>query len=94
MFVILLTYIHGIDPILTHLDAHRKFLDKYYEAGKFICSGAQKPRNGGVIICCAPNKAEVEEIIKEDPFNINEAASYQIIEFEASKFAPVFANFV
>ncbi len=85
MFIVLLTYTHGLDPILEHLEAHRTFLDKYYETGNFICSGAQNPRTGGVILCRATNKAQVEEIIKEDPFNITGAASYKIIDFEASK---------
>lgn len=94
MFIILLTYTHGVEPILTHLEAHRSFLDKYYNLGKFICSGAQIPRTGGVIFCRATDKNEVERIINEDPFHIHQAASYQIIEFEASKYAPDFKNFI
>jgi len=94
MFIILLTYTHGIELIQQNLEAHRQFLDKYYQAGKFICSGAQHPRTGGVIICRAGNKKEVETIIAEDPFNIHDAASYEIIEFEASKYVPELLNFI
>lgn len=73
---------------------HRAFLDKYYALNRFICSGAQKPRTGGVILCKAGSKAEVEHIISEDPFNIHGAATYQIIEFSPTKFAPAFESFV
>ncbi|MCE1188502.1 MAG: YciI family protein [Ignavibacteria bacterium] len=87
MFVLLLTYSFGLDPVNQHLVEHRAFLDKYYSKGNFICSGARIPRTGGVIICKAKSKTEVEQIISEDPFFINNAVEYEIIEFEASKFA-------
>jgi len=94
MFIILLTYNNGIEPVFLHLDAHCTFLDKYYQAGKFICSGAQNPRTGGVIICCADSKTQVEEIIQEDPFCIHDVDSYQIIEFEAKKYIPEIQNYI
>jgi len=94
MYIILLTYTHGLEKIEKHLTEHRIFLDKYYALHKFICSGAQNPRTGGVILCKADSKAEVERIVSEDPFNIHGAASYNIIEFCTSKFAPAFEPFV
>lgn len=83
MFVITLTYKDSIENVLRLLPVHRQFLDKYYEAGNFIASGPQVPRTGGVILCQANNRNEVERIIKEDPFN--EIADYHITEFEANK---------
>jgi len=94
MYIILLTYTHGLNKIEKHLVEHRVFLDKYYALNKFICSGAQNPRTGGVILCKANSKAEVELIISEDPFNIHGAATYEIIEFSPTKFAPAFESFV
>ncbi|CAG9895298.1 hypothetical protein BOVA604_2413 [Bacteroides ovatus] len=83
MFVLILTYKAPIEKVLELLDAHCRFLDKYYNAGNFLASGPQIPRTGGVILCRATDRVEVEEIIKEDPFN--EIADYQIIEFEPNK---------
>lgn len=94
MFLILLTYTHGIEKIEEHLIEHRVFLNKYYALNKFICSGAQIPRTGGVILCKADSKEEVESIVLEDPFNRYGAATYEIIEFCATKFAPAFESFV
>lgn len=94
MYIILLNYTHGLEKIEKHLAEHRIFLDKYYALNMFICSGAQNPRTGGVILCKADSKAEVERIVSEDPFNIHGAASYNIIEFCTSKFAPAFEPFV
>jgi len=94
MFLILLKYTSGLDPIERHLDEHRLFLDKYYSLNKFICSGAQDPRNGGVILCNAVSRDEVSQIIAEEPFYINNAADYEIIAFNPTKFAQGFEAFV
>ena len=94
MFIILLTYTHGLKKIEEHLVEHLAFLDKYYQQNKFICSGAQNPRAGGVILCNANDKEEVKDIILEDPFNIHEAATYEIIEFSPSMFASDFETFI
>jgi uncharacterized protein YciI len=94
MFIVILKYIHGIEAIDRQVDAHRLFLDNYYLMGKFICSGAQIPRNGGIILCNANSKEEVWQIIYEDPFYINKVAGYEVIEFAPSKFAPAFESFI
>jgi len=94
MFIILLTYTQGIEKIEEHLVEHREYLDKYYKLNKFICSGAQIPRTGGVILCNANSIAEVEHIVSEDPFSINNVASYKIIEFSPSKYADEFQQFI
>lgn len=88
MFIITLTYTATMDQVLRLLPAHHLFLDKYYEAGNFIASGPQVPRTGGVILCRANDRNEVEQIIKEDPFN--EIADYLITEFEVNKYVDEF----
>ena len=60
MYIIILTYTHGLEKIEMHLMEHRAFLDKQYALNKFICSGAQNPRTGGVILCKADSIEEVE----------------------------------
>ncbi|MHB9141661.1 MAG: YciI family protein [Paludibacter sp.] len=94
MYLIILTYTQGLEKIDEHLVEHRTFLDKYCSRDKFICSGAQNPRTGGIILCNADSKAEVESIIREDPFHIYDAASYEIIEFSPTKYANAFKVFI
>jgi len=93
MFLILLNYTQGIEKIEKHLPEHREYLDKYYTLNKFICSGAQIPRTGGVILCNASNIAEVECIVSEDPFSINDVATFKIIEFNPTKYVGEFQQF-
>jgi uncharacterized protein YciI len=94
MFIIILKYEYGLKLVDQHVEAHRKYLDKYYTLGRFICSGAQIPRTGGIILCNAKTRNEVDEIISEDPFFKNNAVKYEVIEFTPGKYAPGFENFI
>jgi len=86
MFLILLQYIRPLTAIEHYLEAHKAFLDKYYKSGQFILSGRKKPRSGGLIICKASSRKEVEQIISEDPFDKYQLAMYEIIEFEPTTY--------
>jgi uncharacterized protein YciI len=94
MFVLILKYSYGIDIVYENLELHKEFLDKYYSSGKFICSGPQIPRTGGIIFCNAKDREEVTHIIAEDPFYFNKAVEYEIIEFNANNYADGFEKFV
>ena len=86
MYIVSLNYIKEVSEVEKHLEEHIKFLEKYYEMGKFICSGRKNPRIGGVILLNAESSSEVEKIILEDPFNANEIAEYEITEFFPTKY--------
>jgi uncharacterized protein YciI len=94
MFILILKYVAPLERIDELVPAHRQFLNKNYLRNKFICSGAQVPRTGGIIVCNAANKEEVRQIIAEDPFLIFKAAQYEIIEFTPSLYASGFESFV
>jgi len=94
MYIVSLNYIKAVSEVEKYLEEHIKFLEKYYEMGKFICSGRKNPRTGGVILLNAENLSEVEKIISEDPFNTNEIAEYEITEFFPTKYNKNFKTFV
>ena len=94
MFIVILKYEKSIETVMKYLEEHNAFLDKYYTDNKFICSGRQEPRTGGIILCNAKDKKEVNSIIKEDPFYINEIAKYEIIEFIPTKYANDFKEYI
>ncbi|AZB33855.1 YciI family protein [Chryseobacterium bernardetii] len=94
MFIISLTYKVTIENVERHIPEHNSFLQKYYDSGLFIASGRKEPRTGGVIICKASSKNEVERIIKEDPFHIQQVADYYIIEFIPTKYNEDFKIFI
>jgi len=94
MYIILLKFIKPLEEVEKQLLPHREFLDKYYSLQKFIVSGRRNTGTGGVIICTASNVEEVDSIIKEDPFYINEIAQYEVIEFSPTKYADGFEKYI
>lgn len=87
MFILKLKYSKPVEEVDKILESHLEYLEKYYSTNKFICCGRLNPRTGGVIICNAKDKDEIEAIIKEDPFYINEIGEYEITEFLPVKYA-------
>lgn len=85
MFIINITYKTSLEKVTKYLEAHIQFLNKQYEMKKFIASGRKVPRTGGVIIANIDTKLEVLNIIKQDPFKINDLADYELIEFIPTK---------
>jgi len=81
MFITILTYKVAIEEVEKHLNAHVEYLKKQYEAGNFIASGRKVPRTGGVILSNMDTKEGLEKVLSQDPFNINDVADYEIIEF-------------
>lgn len=85
MFIINLTYKTGLEQIDQFLNEHIVFLNEQYKLGNFLVSGRKVPRTGGIILSKINNRSELERIIRKDPFNINNLADYELIEFIPSK---------
>lgn len=94
MFIVSLTYKKPIDEVEKYIEEHIIFLDKYYALNKFIFSGRKNPRIGGVILSYNVTRAEIEEIIKEDPFFKNQIAEYEITEVIPTEYAKDFEKFI
>ena len=85
MFVIELTYKAPLHDIDKNMAAHVRFLRKYYAAGTFLISGRKLPRDGGIIVAAGNSRAEIEAIVREDPFVERGLADFRIIQFRASQ---------
>jgi uncharacterized protein YciI len=86
MYLILLQYIRPVAAVEHYMEQHRAFLEKFYKSGQFILAGRRKPKSGGLIICKASSRREVEAIIAEDPLDKYQLALYEIIEFEPTSY--------
>ena len=92
MFIANLKYKKSIEEVHKVLEAHLEYLDKYFEKGKFICTGKKSfPELGGVILFNSNNLEEAKKILYEDPFYVEEIADYEIIEFQLVKFSQNFS---
>ncbi|HET8697394.1 MAG TPA: YciI family protein [Gammaproteobacteria bacterium] len=85
MFVVELIYKADLEEIDARMKAHMAFLRKYYAAGNFLVSGRKVPREGGIILAVAKSRADVEAIMREDPFCKHGLADFRVIEFRASQ---------
>ncbi|MFC8963334.1 YciI family protein [Streptomyces sp. NPDC057094] len=88
MFVLELTYTAPLEAVDAVLEAHVAWLDQQYAAGSFLASGRKNPRDGGVILAVAEDRARIEEITAGDPFVTAGVCAYRVIEFVATKTAP------
>ena len=92
MFIANLKYKKSIKEVNKVLEAHLEYLEKYFEKGKFICTGKKSfPELGGVILFDSNNLEEAKKILYEDPFYVEEIADYEIIEFQPIKFSQNFS---
>jgi uncharacterized protein YciI len=67
------------------MEAHVKFLKKYYASGHFVVSGRKIPRDGGIILAIGKSREAIDRIVSEDPFHMHGLAEFRIIEFRASQ---------
>ena len=93
MFVVLLTYEAPLSEIDRLMPEHMAFLDQCYRAGVLLASGRRVPRTGGVLLATAPSNADLEEIVRHDPFVVAGVASFEIVEFRTSQHHPRLAPF-
>ena len=94
MVIMILKYVKPLEEIDRYLAAHREFLDANFKQKKFICSGRQNPRVGGVIISNVDGIDEAKAIAQKDPFAVNKVAEYEFIEFIPGKYDERFACFL
>ena len=85
MFVVELVYKADLEQIDARMRAHMAFLKKHYAAGQFLISGRKVPRDGGIILALGTSRAEIEAIMREDPFCKHGLAEFRGIEFRASQ---------
>jgi uncharacterized protein YciI len=91
MFVLELTYTAPMDRVeAAHAD-HMAWLEKAYETGQVLASGRKVPRDGGIVLVAAQDRAAVERLVAEDPFTVAGVCTYRITEFVPTRTAPALA---
>jgi uncharacterized protein YciI len=93
MFAVLVKYLKPLDQIDAVLAAHRAYLRTQCDAGRFVVTGPQVPRTGGLILARAESKEELRKLLEADPFHKAGVAEYDIIEFVPTVYDSAFAVF-
>lgn len=85
VFVIELIYKVDLAQIDAAMKAHVAWLQRHYAAGTFLVSGRKIPRDGGIILATGGDRAQLEAIVRADPFVARGLADVRLIEFRASQ---------
>jgi len=92
VFVLLLTYVKPLPEVDALMREHMAWLKEGYAAGRFLVSGRQIPRTGGVILARGDDRAEIEALAASDPFVAGGVATCEVVQFRASQSAPGIAS--
>ena len=87
VFVLLLTYVKPLPEVDALMREHMAWLKKGYADGRFLVSGRQIPRTGGVILARGDDRAEIEALAASDPFVSGGVATCEVVQFRASQTA-------
>jgi uncharacterized protein YciI len=90
VFVLLLSYVRPVEEVDALMREHMAWLNEQYDAGRFVASGRQVPRTGGVIVARGDDRDEIERIAASDPFVTGGVATCEVIQFRASQSADGF----
>ncbi|MGC7097152.1 YciI family protein [Amycolatopsis lurida] len=88
MYVVLVNYTAPLEEIDYALADHAEWLTRQYEQHHFLASGRRNPRIGGVIIARPMPRGKLDAILATDPFALRHLATYEVIEFSATRTAP------
>lgn len=78
LFVVTLSYIRSLEEVDAHLESHRAWLDKHFQAGRIFLAGPLEPRTGGLLLAWCEDRAELESMLAEDSFNTHRVADYDV----------------
>lgn len=88
MFVLIAKYTKPAEEVDQHLEEHKAWIMRNFEAGRFLLTARQVPLVGGMILARGESEAEMREAIAEDPFFTSGSAEYEVLEFDAVRSTP------
>lgn len=86
MFVLISRFQRPLDEINRSFTLHSAWVQRQYEAGRFLVSGRRDPAIGGIVVARASSEQELREVLTTDPYQQRGLAEYEIFAFEAADF--------
>jgi len=90
MYIVFLSYTHPIEAVEALLEGHVDWLNRYFEQGVFISAGRKDPRTGGMIMVKDIDRAQLDAILAEDPFQA--VARYEVTKVNITRSAEEFSG--
>jgi len=86
MFVLISHFQKPFEEVNRSFALHSTWVQRQYEAGRFLVSGRREPLIGGIIVARASSEQELREVLNTDPYQQRGLAEYEIFAFEATEF--------
>ncbi len=86
MFVLISRFQKPLDEVNRSFALHSAWVQRQYEAGRFLVSGRREPPIGGIVVARASSEQELRELLTTDPYQQQGLAEYEIFAFEATDF--------
>ena len=86
MFVLISRFQKPFEEVNQSFALHSTWVQRQYEAGRFLVSGRREPLVGGIIVARASSEQELRELLTTDPYQQRGLAEYEIFAFEATDF--------
>lgn len=90
MFVIQLKFSTNKAKASQFMDGHNAWLREGFNKGLFLLAGTIQPKLGGAILAHNATLEQIQAIVNEDPFVIEDVVVSEIIEITPSKAVPQF----
>jgi uncharacterized protein YciI len=87
MFLLLARYTRPAEEVDKHLEGHKAWIMRQFEAGTFVATAREVPLIGGLILANATDADQLRAVIAEDPFVVNGLADYELREFAPARVA-------
>ncbi len=86
MFVLISLFQKPVEEVNRSFALHSAWVQRQYEAGRFLVSGRREPAIGGIIVARAASEEELREVLSTDPYQQRGLVAYEIFAFEATPF--------
>ncbi len=81
-FIVIINYTASSEIIDRTRPAHRAYLQTGLNSGLLLMSGPRNPVTGGMAVARAESMDDLISFFKGDPYQINNLATYEFIEFD------------
>ncbi|PWC86603.1 hypothetical protein TSH100_12630 [Azospirillum sp. TSH100] len=78
LFSITVSYSRPPEEVKEHLDGHKDWLVRHIKSGTIIVAGPLLNGDGGFILAHAEDRAAIETMIADDPFDRHRVAAFDI----------------
>ncbi|WP_226664737.1 YciI family protein [Microbulbifer aggregans] len=88
MYVVLLKFSENKSKAPEFMDGHNQWIKRGFDDGVFLLVGSLQPGLGGSVIAHNVSATDLQKIVNEDPFVVENIVNAEILEIDPKKADP------